>query len=132
EDIQLLNLLETRTGAHALDVVRSGDGLIFVVESGQMGKALGKNGQNLIRLRNDVGKPVDLVESADSLEIFVRNLFRPAEVVSVNVAQEGGKKVSVKVSNDSKGLAIGRSGEKIKRARLLLKKYFDVEDVKIV
>ena len=68
----------------------------------------------------------------DSLEIFVRNLFRPAEVVSVNVAQEGGKKVSVKVSNDSKGLAIGRSGEKIKRARLLLKKYFDVEDVKIV
>ncbi len=133
EDIQLLNLLETRTGARAKDIVRFGDGLIFVVEEGQMGKALGKNGQNLARLRNDVGKPVELVEASDSLEVFSKNLFRPASVLQVAVSQDGGhKRVSVKVSADSKGLAIGRSGEKIKRAKTLLKKYFEVEDVKII
>ncbi|MBI4360701.1 NusA-like transcription termination signal-binding factor [Candidatus Micrarchaeota archaeon] len=130
-DFQLLNLLEDKTGVRALDVFQAESALVFVVPSGSAGKVLGKQGSNRLRLERFVGKSVDVVEQSETLEGFARNCFRPAEIRQVDVKEQG-KKVIVKVDASQRGLAIGRSGERIKRARLLLKRYFDVDDVKLV
>lgn len=133
EDIQLLNLLEFRTGAHGKDVVRSDNELVFIVASGDLGKAIGKNGTNLARLRREVGASVEVVEAANSLEGFTYNLFKPVPVQEVSMSEDGGRKtVTVKVEREKKGLAIGRNGERIKRARALLKRYYEVDEVKIM
>ncbi len=133
EDIQLLNMLESRTGAQGIDVVRTENGFVFVVATGHAGKAIGKGRENLRRLERELGKSVDVVETADTLEGFARNAFKPALLRTVEVKQDqGSKKVFIKVDGSQRGLAIGRNGETIKKARILMQRRFDVQDVKIV
>ncbi|MBI5226876.1 NusA-like transcription termination signal-binding factor [Candidatus Micrarchaeota archaeon] len=134
EDIQLLNMLEQRTGAQGLDVVRTETGFVFVVASGQAGKAIGKGRENLRRMERELGgKSVDVVETADTLEGFARNAFKPALLRTVELKKEGNtQKVFIKVDGTQRGLAIGRNGETIKKARMLLQRRFGVDDVKIV
>jgi N utilization substance protein A len=133
EDIQLLNMLEQRTGAQGIDVVRTEDKIIFVVSAGHAGKAIGKGRENLRRLEREFGKGVDVVETADTLDAFAHNAFKPAVLRTVDVREENGnKKVFIKVDANQRGLAIGRNGETIKKARVLLQRRFGVADVKIV
>jgi len=133
EDIQLLNMLENRTGAQGIDVVRTENGFVFVVAKGHAGKAIGKGRENLRRLERELGKSVDVVETADDLDAFARNAFKPALLRTVEVKEDqGNKKVFIKVDGTQRGLAIGRNGETIKKARILLQRRFDVQDVKIV
>lgn len=133
EDIQLLNMLESRTGAQGIDVIRTEDKIIFLVSQGNAGKAIGKGRENLRKMEKEFGKSVDVVEAADNLEALAKNAFRPALLRSVEVKEENAsKKVFIKVDSSQRGLAIGRNGETIKKARLLLARRFDVQDVKIV
>lgn len=131
EDIQLLNMLESRTGAQGIDVVRTETGLVFVVAAGHAGKAIGKGRENLRRLERELGKSVDVVENAATLEDFAKNAFKPAVIRQVETKEEG-KKVFIKVDGSQRGLAIGRNGDTIKKARVLLQRRFGVIDVKIV
>lgn len=130
EDIQLLNMLEARTGAKGTDVVRAEGGFTFIVERGELGKAIGKQGANLARLRKETNANVEIVEASDTIEGFTRNVFRPAILREINVINDG-KTVSIKVDREEKGKAIGRNGDKIKRARTLLKRCYGIEEVKL-
>ncbi|MFH1779894.1 MAG: NusA-like transcription termination signal-binding factor [Candidatus Micrarchaeota archaeon] len=131
EELQLINLLEEKTGASAKDVVNDADGVIFVVNPGELGKAIGKQGVNIHKLKGMLGKPVEITEYADELKSFLSNLFKPVAVEDVSV-QSDGKIVHIKVDSENKGLAIGRNGSKIKKARLLLKRLFNIEEFKIL
>jgi len=128
EDFQLLGILDSRTGARAIDVLNA-ESLVFLLEKGELGKAIGKGGANLERLRHVFGKNVEFVEYSSELSEFVKNLFKPAEVLGVD---KRGNELAVKVDAAKKGLAIGRGGEKIKRAKLLLNKYFGIENLKVL
>ncbi len=133
EDIQFINLLERQTGARATDVVRSDTEIIFVVKKGDLGRAIGKQGANIARLRKSFGKTIEIVEEADDAKTFLKNVFYPVQVKSVEENVVGGRKIAaVLVDAKSKGLAIGKGGEKIKRARMLAKRHFEMDDVKIL
>ena len=133
EELQMINLLETSTGAKAKDVVLTSSAVIFVLEPGNLGKAIGKQGANIQRLKRGLDKQVDVFEYSESLEGFVRNFFYPVQVIGVEEMDQNGRKtVSVKVDPKNKGLAIGKGGEKIERARLLVKRYFGFDWLKIV
>ena len=128
EDFQLVSMLDQKTGAQAVDVV-NGESVVFILQKGELGKAIGKGGSNMERLRHAFGKNVEFVEYSEELSGFVQNLFRPVEVLAL---EKNGSELTIKVDSLKKGLAIGRGGEKIKRAKLLLKKYFEVENLRII
>ena len=133
EDIQLLNMLEKTTGARATDVVLSESSVIFVVEKGNLGKAIGKGGSNIHKVSAMLGKPVDIVEMADNVKDFITNALVPAVIKSMDEDSSTGKDiVTVNVDPKTKGLAIGKNGEKIKRTRLLAKRYFSVDEVRVL
>ncbi|NYZ75064.1 NusA-like transcription termination signal-binding factor [Candidatus Micrarchaeota archaeon] len=132
EDIQLMNFIETSTGAKANDLVREDDTLIIVVQKGDLGKAIGKGGANAQKLKQKIGKEIAVIEDADDPKTFVANALAPAVLRSVDISEEGGRKVAVvSVDAKNKGSAIGRGGEKIKRARILMQRKFGFDDVKI-
>jgi len=132
EDIQLINLIEMSTGAKANDLVREDNTIILVVQKGDLGKAIGKGGSNAQKLKQKLGKEIAIIEDADDPKTFVANALAPAVLRSVDVSEDGGKKVAVvSVDAKNKGSAIGRGGEKIKRARLLMQRKFGFDDVKI-
>jgi N utilization substance protein A len=134
EEIQMCALLEQHTGAVAHDVVAREDAVTFIVKAGDAGKAIGKGGAHIKKLSHLFGKPVEVVEDAETVEGFVRNLLAPAGVKSVTGPSENGdrKVVQVEVEPTQKGLAIGKGGERVRKARLLAKRRFDIDDVKIL
>lgn len=133
EDLQTLNALERLTGAKAEDVVVLPDKMIFVVPKGDIGRMVGKGGSNLPRLSSAFGKTVEVVAAAADEPGFFAGLFFPAPVQELIPREEGGKKaLDVRVDVKDRGIAIGRNGEKIKRAKLLAKRFYGYDDVRIV
>ncbi len=135
EEMRYISLFQDITGATARDCIidEENNRLIFLVAKGQAGLAIGRGGVNVKRLRKILGKDIEVVEYSDDFESLVRNIFMPARVRSIKVIQmhDGRKRVRVAVEPKDKGLAIGRGGKNVSKARLILKRYHDIDDVVI-
>jgi len=132
EEIRAINLLETRTGARANNVVFTPEAVIFMVQKGDLGKAIGRNGANIIGLKKALDKEVDVFEAADTVEGFLATVFHPVQVKEVRVEERDGRKTAVvKVDPKDKGLAIGKGGRKINQARIVAKRCFDCDEVRL-
>ncbi|ALL00489.1 NusA family KH domain protein, archaeal [Pyrodictium delaneyi] len=134
EEMRYMALLQDLTGAIARDCIVDSENnrVIFLVRPGDAGKAIGRRGANINRLRRLLGKEIEVVEFADDLESLVKNLFAPARILSVRVAQRNGRKILyVTVDPSDKGRAIGKGGRKVSVARIVLKRYYDIDEIKI-
>ena len=134
EEMRYMALLQDLTGAIARDCIVDNENnrVIFLVRPGDAGKAIGRRGANINRLRRLLGKEIEVVEFADDLESLVKNLFAPARILSVRVAQRNGKKILyVTVDPSDKGRAIGKGGRKVSVARIVLRRYYDIDEIKI-
>jgi len=134
EEMRYMALLQDLTGAVARDCIVDSENnrVIFLVRPGDAGKAIGRRGANINRLRRLLGKEIEVVEFADDLESLVKNLFAPARILSVRVAQRNGRKILyVTVDPSDKGRAIGKGGRKVSVARIVLKRYYDIDEIKI-
>jgi N utilization substance protein A len=121
--------LRILTKSTALDCVIDDrfDRIIYIITPGDMGLAIGKKGENIRRLQNVLGKRIEMVEYAEDLSAFVTNIFKPAEVLRVEKNEETGV-VTVYVRKKSDlGIAIGKNGCNIEKARMLCKRYFGTE-----
>ncbi|RLE85850.1 MAG: NusA-like transcription termination signal-binding factor [Thermoprotei archaeon] len=132
-EMKYISLVESLTGTTVIDCVidDNNNRIIFLVKKGQAGLAVGKDGNNVKRLRRLIGKDVEIVEYSDELEELIKNSLFPARVTSVKVRKDSaGRRIVVAVVPPSeKGIAIGKDGKNIARARLLARRYFDVDNI---
>lgn len=130
---QHIALFEDETGVAARDCIVDDeyDRVVFVVPPGEMGQAIGPAGQRVDRLEERVGRTVELVEGADTAEAFVANALAPAAVYNVTVSEGNTTVAYVEVDRADKGVAIGKDGRTIDRARLLASRHFDVDEVEL-
>ncbi|WP_456482696.1 NusA-like transcription termination signal-binding factor [Methanopyrus sp.] len=132
EQIRMIALFESLTGAHVLDCVIDNEHnrAIFVVKEGQIGLAIGKKGQNVRRVQEQLGMDVEVVEHSEDPEKFIRNALFPARVKGVRVTERGNKKVAiVDVPESERGRVIGKGGRNIKKARILAKRHHGIDDI---
>lgn len=124
---------EEVTGAPARDclVEEGGDHLVFLVAPGEMGTAIGPDGETVRRLEDELDADVRLVEDADALEAFVANMLAPAVVHNVTVSENDTTVAYVEVAEADKGVAIGAEGRNIEAARELAERHFDLADVQL-
>lgn len=135
EEMRYISLFESLTGASACDCLIDGDGnkLTFVVKRGDIGRAIGKGGSNIQRVRRATGKNVEVIEHSDDPIGFLKNVFAPAKIDSINLIEQDGKKIAlVTVENASKGRAVGRRGKNIKRAKMLAARHHGISDVSLI
>ncbi|MHC1593331.1 MAG: NusA-like transcription termination signal-binding factor [Methermicoccaceae archaeon] len=134
EEMRYISIFEELTGAHAIDclVDDEADRVVFVVKDGEMGLAIGRGGENIQKVRDALGKRVELVEFSEDTQQFVKNLLKPASVKSVELVERQEKYIAyVEVKSDEKGLAIGKGGKNVQKARMLLQRHYDVDNVVI-
>lgn len=126
---------EQITGAAAVDIIRDDEGerIIIVVRAKQLGKAIGRGGVNVKAASDVFGRAVDVVEMAETAEEFVKSALAPARVETVKIIEhrDGNKVASVTVKTEDRGIAIGRDGRNVARARILVKRHFDLDNVVI-
>lgn len=139
EQVRYIKLFQDMLGVNPKDVVedREENRLIFVVEKGDLGRAVGRGGRKLKVmkkfLRGDLDYDIEVVEFDESPEGFVANLLSPARVQRVKIVQqEDGVTTAIAyVPYEDKSIAIGRNGRRIKRAKLLAKRWYDIDNIKI-
>jgi N utilization substance protein A len=132
EGIRYIALFESLTGAIARDcyVDDENDRVIFVVKKGDMGLAIGKNGNNINRVKKSIGKHIEIVEYSDEVDEFVANALQPVFVKKVKVVVKENRKLAyVEVMSKDRGIAIGKNGRNIQKAKVLAQRHYGLEDV---
>lgn len=135
DELRLMSLFQSITSVTARDCVVDDkmDRVIFIVNKGQMGLAIGKGGMTIRQLQNVVTRKVELVEYSDDASDFVRNILNPQMVNEVKITQrtDGSKQAVVLVDAKRKGVVVGKEGRNAEKARLLAKRYFQISNVLI-
>ena len=126
--MKLMTIFESMTGAKVKDCIVN-EKLIFVMEENEMGKAIGKNGVNIKRMENMLKKKIKLVEFSNDVLQFVKNVIYPIKVSEItqedNVIKIHGKDTS------TKAMIIGRERRNINHLSDIVKRYFDIKEIKV-
>ena len=136
EEFSYLSLFQTITTAVSRDCIIDDkmDRVIFVVHKGQMGMAIGKGGTNIKQLQNAITKKIELVEYSDNPVNFIKNIFNSNMVQDVRISEReaGIKNAIVVVDMKKKGIVVGKDGRNVDKARILAKRYFNINNVLIL
>lgn len=130
ETLRHISLFQDLTGATAIDCLASEDKMIIVVRAGHIGKAVGKKGEKVYRLKKLLRKDIQVVEHNPDPAVFLSNIFRNYGVRDVTLQEKNGKPHAVvSVDPAKKGRAIGRQGKNLRLARDLVSRHHNVESV---
>ena len=120
------------TRTHVKDCLETEDKLVFVVDPGQANRAVGKAGENVIRLKNTTGKNIQVVEYSDDPETFIKNVFYNYNVQGVVIENRGNiVHATVTVDPKVKGRAIGKNGRNLKIARDIVNRHHNVQSISV-
>ncbi len=128
DTIRYINLFESITGVMVKDCIvnEEKNKVTFVVNEGQIGIAIGKNGMNVKKVQQALNKQVELLEFSKDPAKFISNIFRPVKVKEVEIKDDNGKKVVyISLENDR----IGMIRSKMKVVKNLIPKYFDIQEI---
>jgi len=136
DEMSYIAFFESLTGVIANDCIIDNirDQIIFIVKPGNIGHALEKRGSRIKMMKRMVQKDVKVIEYADDPVAFIKNSLAPARIEKVRIiTRPDNKKVAfVNVDDYNKGIAIGKNGKTAEMMRMLARRYFQIDDVKII
>ncbi|MDD1720088.1 MAG: NusA-like transcription termination signal-binding factor [Methanoregulaceae archaeon] len=133
----LISQFERLTGAGSRDCVIDdrNNRIIFVINPGEMGLAIGKQGASIKKASDVMGKKIEVVEYSPNPEQFLRNCFLPAKVTSIEfetLDDDGQQIAHIDVRDEDRGIAIGKEGKNIFKAKKLAQRQHNIADVQLV
>ena len=132
QTIKYVALFQDTTRTTVVDCLDAGDKLIFVVKEGEIGKAIGKKGENISKLKRLMNKDIHVVEYSDQPDKFVANVFRNYDVKNVQIEQRGDiAHATVTVDSSKKGRAIGKEGRNLRMSRDLIARHHAIQSVSV-
>ncbi|MDA4116813.1 MAG: NusA-like transcription termination signal-binding factor [Thaumarchaeota archaeon] len=136
DQLGLFSIFQNMSGATVRDCIidEKGARLIFIVNNGQMGLAIGKNGATIQNIERVLKKPVEVVEWSDDPSEMIRNALDPRAIQDVRITDklDGSKSMTVIVDPRRKGAILGRGGKNAEKVRLIARKYFNITNVQII
>lgn len=127
--IQSISFFEKATGAKVKDCVIGEDNILFIVEKGEVGKAVGKQGSNIKELERAFNKRIKVVEFSTEIKTFINNLITPVKAREV-VEQEGVITITP-CDTKTRGFIIGRNAETLRNYEEITKRYFQIKEIKV-
>lgn len=128
-----MSLFERITGAQIkdcyLDTVLNC--ITFVVQPGQLGRALGKKAVNVKILKEKMNKNIRVVEFNPNILDFIRNMVAPLKVERVDQNEDGTIMITGP-DTQTKGLIIGRNAQNLRNLENNVRRYFDVKEIRVV
>ncbi len=133
EEMQRIRIASGIMNVDVIDCIETEDRIVFVVERGFIGVAIGKDAKNLEKLRKLFKKSIKIVEFDKDEERFITNLFRPFTINSIKIENLGNRKVAkVDVPPRYKSKVIGKNGRNIQLIKQLTKRHSSLDDVQIL
>ena len=131
--MKFISLFEYVTYAKVKDCFidkQMGDLLTFVVQPGQMGKAVGKGAVNVKNIEQKLKRKIRVIEYHPELVGLIKNMIMPLKADRVEHLDGV---VTIR-SNDTKikGLLIGRNAANLRNLEENVRRYFEVKEIKVV
>jgi N utilization substance protein A len=123
-----MSLFETLTQTKLKDCI-TGEKLIFIVEEGQIGKAIGKKGINVKKLEQALNKRIRIAEYSSDVLQFVKNLIYPLQVKDIR--KEDNCIMVCADNTNTRSLLIGRERKNVNELKGIVKRYFNIDDIKV-
>ncbi len=129
EALGLSSLIEKKAHVKIMDLFKDNDTIYVVVNPGEMGKILGKGGETVRRMQQQLGKRIKAIEFADSVVSFIKNIISP---ITVEQILETNGEIHLKDSQKkTKSLLIGRDGRKLKLINRAVNRFYKA-NVKVI
>lgn len=126
--MKFISMFESLTLAGVKDCFQQGERIIFIVND--IGKALGKGGSNIKRIENAIKKKIKIVEFNPDVLIFVQNAIYPLKVKDI---REENKVITIiPPDSQTRGYLIGRGAVNLRRTEEIIKRHFDIDEIKVV
>ncbi len=131
ETIGLIQYFERSTGAKVKDCFTDNHQmLVFVVESGQLFNAVGKHGVKVKSLEAKLNRKLKIVEFNPTLPVFVKNVLYPLQAKEIQI--ENDVITITPIDSKTRGLMIGRVAQNLRNFEAIIKRYFKINEVKVV
>jgi transcription termination/antitermination protein NusA len=127
--MKFISLFESLTRAKVKDCIE-GNTLIFVVNHGEIAKAIGKKASNIHKIENVLKRKIKVVEFNDDITIFIKNLIAPIKVEDIQ-EQEGLVTITDQ-DKKKKGMIIGRDAINLRNYENIVSRYFTIKEIKVV
>jgi len=129
--IQLMNLFEKVGGVKVKDCLVS-ENITFIVNKGDMGKAIGRKGVKIKKIEALLKKKVKIIEFNDDVCKFIQNFLAPLHIEEVSLS-DSKKIINVKVNGIGlKAKIIGRNNKNLNNLKNVVSRYFKFENIKVV
>lgn len=127
ETIKLIAAFEDMSKTEVRDCSVTSEMIYFLVNTGKIAVAIGKNGQTIKAAENMLKRQIKIYEWAEDEKQFIQNLIPQAQKITI-------KNGSVQISLHSKdrGAVLGKGGSNIKAIREFLERNSTIKELKIV
>lgn len=126
ELIRNIAAFEKITKVHARDCLVMDDCIYFLVNPSKMGVAIGKNGSVIKEVRKAFGKPVKLFEYREKPEEFLT-----AAIPGIKGVEVSKESATITVPRSERVALIGKNGRNIKAIKEIMKRHYDIKNLKI-
>jgi len=131
EILKIMSLFEKITRTEIKDAfIDDNDLLTFIVKEGQLGKAIGKKAVNVKRIEDMLKRKIKILEFSPVMIKFIKNLIYPLK--AEEIIQEGSIVIIKGPDTKTKGLLIGRNAKNLRNTEKIVKKYFPLEEIKVI
>ena len=129
--MKLMSMFESITRARLKDCFENKGQMVFVVEEGEIGKALGKKASNVKRIEDMLKKRIRIIEFSSDIVKFVRNVIMPNKAEDITYSD--GIITITPTDPKSRGFLIGRAAEILRNNEEIVKRYYsELKEIKVV
>ncbi len=129
--ILYIKALQSIANVRAVDCMANEHTITYLVRPAQMGLAIGKNGETVKKIREKIGKNVEVFEYAKQPEDFLKRAFRNVSFGEVSIVSKGKKKEITLVLDSTNKRKLLQNPGRLKKVREIANKTYDVESVRI-
>jgi len=126
ETFRYLNAFGTLTGVSSLDCFELFGEIVYVVEPGKIGIAVGKGGSNIKKVENLLKRRIRLVEFSSDPITFIRNAVYPIKIQNIYISTKssGDRVLNIKADAKLKKVLMRESKKMFKLLSMLIERQF--------
>ncbi|MBI3033827.1 NusA-like transcription termination signal-binding factor [Candidatus Woesearchaeota archaeon] len=128
--MKVMSLFETLTKVQLKDCFTANGAIYFVVESENMGKAIGKSGANIRRMESLLKRRTRVIEYSPDLATFIKNLIYPLTAKQIDV--DDGKVTITGPDTKTKAMLIGRNSSNLNHYKEIIRRYFEIREIRVI
>jgi len=128
--MKFISIFESITGVALKDCFEQNGRIIFVVKQGEIGKAIGKKGINTKKLERVLRKRIKIIEFNPELLQFIQNVIFPLKTKEIK--SEDSTVIITPPDSETRGYLIGKGAVNLRNTEEIVKRYFEIKEIKIV